>query len=238
MGVDTRTQVILPFLLIMEGIFIPMEFQELEGLTNTESMVLAIYKYYTEKGNLHYCSLRNEDICKMVRLKNESNLIRIKKHLKELGYIRTDGGIKVTYIGVKGDIEVSPGVTYKSVNPDIEVTPPRHISQSGVTYKSVKGDIEVTHKKEKKKKRNKKEEKKEMTNFEKLVELLPVDCKTQEKIDYIKKKYESRINSLDIGSDAMNTWVMNIKLELTDYKTPIKKEDKKEEMSNTIDLFF
>ena len=85
----------------MEGIFIPKEILEIEGISNTERMVLSIYRYYTVEGELHYCSLKNEDICKMVWLKNERNLRVIKKHLKDLGYIRTDGGIKVTYIYTK-----------------------------------------------------------------------------------------------------------------------------------------
>lgn len=228
----------------MDGIFIPMDFQDLEDLTNTESMVLAIYKYYTEKGSLHYCSLRNEDICKMVRLKNESNLIRIKKHLKKLGYIRTDGGVKVTYIGIKGDIKVTPGVTYKSVNPDIEVTQPRHISQSKVTYKSVNTDIEVTHKKEEKRKEEiKKEEKGMMTNFDLLLSRLPKDYHTPERIDYLKTHYMDKLNKADpteLEGGILEGLIAKVRAELTkevpiDYKIPIK--DKKEEVSNTIDLF-
>lgn len=214
----------------MDGIFIPMEFQILEGLTNTESMVLAIYKYYTEKGNLHYCSLKNEDICKMVRLKNESNLIRIKKHLKKLGYIRTDGGIRVYYLGVNPDIKVTPDT---EVNPDIKVTQPRHISQSGVTYKSVNPDIKVTHnKKEKTEKRNKKV----MTNFDLLIDRLPSDYKTPERIDYIKDKYEERLNNTDLIDGAMDSWVTNIKIELNkvypiEYIIP-----KQEKKIDTIDV--
>ncbi len=87
----------------MKGIFIPDEILEIEELNNTECMVLSIYRYYTIEGNLHFCTLCNEDICKKVRLKDKSNLRRIKKHLKDLGYIKTDGGLKVTYLGVKND---------------------------------------------------------------------------------------------------------------------------------------
>ena len=93
----------------MEGIFIPMEILEIEEINNTEKMVLSIYRYYTVNGDLHCCTLKNEDICKIVQLKDESNLRRIKKHLKELGFIRTDGGIKVTYLGVKEDLNVPQG---------------------------------------------------------------------------------------------------------------------------------
>ena len=37
----------------------------------------------------------------MVRLNDDRRLRRIKKRLKDLGYIKTDGGITVTYIGNK-----------------------------------------------------------------------------------------------------------------------------------------
>ena len=83
----------------MTGIFIPDKFLENNELNDKECMVLAIYWYYTVEGNLHCCTLKNKDVCKKVRVKDESRLRRIKKHLKELGLIKTDGGIRVTYIG-------------------------------------------------------------------------------------------------------------------------------------------
>ena len=84
-----------------KGLFIPNEILDLDikDLSNTECMVLAIYWYYTVEGSLHCCKLPNKDVCKKARIKDVRKLQRIKKHLKELGYIRTDGGITVTYIG-------------------------------------------------------------------------------------------------------------------------------------------
>ena len=125
-----------------------MEFLENENLNQTECLVLAIYRYYTLEGKQHCCSLRNEDICKMVKFKDERPLQRIKKHLKELGYIRTNGGIRVFYVGTKGDQTVTPGVTKQSP----------------------KGDSTVAHKKEeKRKKENKKEKEEGMEILDKLL---------------------------------------------------------------------
>lgn len=104
MGVEPQTQVILPFLLLMKkGLFIPDEILEIEELNNTECMVLAVYWYYTVEGSLHCCTLTNKDVCKKARIKEERGLRKIKKHLKDLGLIRTDGGIRVYYTGVRGD---------------------------------------------------------------------------------------------------------------------------------------
>ena len=82
-----------------KGLFIPDEILEIEELNNTECMVLAVYWYYTVEGSLHCCTLTNKDVCKMARIKEERGLRKIKKHLKDLGLIRTDGGIRVYYTG-------------------------------------------------------------------------------------------------------------------------------------------
>ena len=87
-----------------KGLFIPNEILDIKDLSNTECMVLAIYRYYTVEGSLHCCKLLNKDVCKMARISDESGLRKIKKHLKDLGYIRTDGGITVTYIVKKEDL--------------------------------------------------------------------------------------------------------------------------------------
>ena len=154
----------------MTGIFIPMEFLENENLNQTECLVLAIYRYYTLEGKQHCCSLRNEDICKMVKFKDERPLQRIKKHLKELGYIRTNGGIRVFYVGTKGDQTVTPGVTKQSPKGDQQVTRGDQTVTPGVTKQSPKGDSTVAHKKEeKRKKENKKEKEEGMEILDKLL---------------------------------------------------------------------
>ncbi len=212
----------------MKGIFIPMEFQEIEELTNTECMVLAIYKYYTETGDLHCCSLRNEDICKMVRLKDGSNLRRIKKHLKDLGYIRTDGGIRVIYLGIQGGHR-SPS------KEDIEVPQGGHRSPPGRTYKSKREDIEVLHKKEEKEEKRIKKE--EMTNFDLLLTRLPSDYKTPDRLEYLKEEYMNKINNMDLSGGILDMALVNIKDRLNklfpmNYVIP-----KPVPVSDTIDMF-
>ena len=202
----------------MEGIFIPMEILEVEEINNTEKIVLSIYRYYTVNGDLHCCTLKNEDICKIVQLKDESNLRRIKKHLKELGFIRTDGGIKVTYLGVKEDLNVPQG---------------GQISPKGRTNKSKREDKNVPHKEEEKKE---KRIKKVMTNFDLLIDKLPSYYKTPERIDYIKDKYEERINNTDLIDGTIDSWVTNIKIELNRVCPIEYKIEKKKPISNTIDV--
>ena len=80
-----------------KGLFIPDEILEIEELGDKECMVLAVYWHYTVNDELHCCTLTNKEVCKKVRLKDVRRLGRIKKHLKYLGLIKTDGGMNVTY---------------------------------------------------------------------------------------------------------------------------------------------
>ena len=80
-------------------LFIPSEFYKVKELNNTERVVLAIYRHYTFKSDEHCCTLTKkqiaEDLCISV-----DYMKKIKKHLKELGYIKTDG-MNVTYLKEK-----------------------------------------------------------------------------------------------------------------------------------------
>lgn len=84
-----------------KGLFIPNEILAIEELSDKECWVLAVYWYYTVNGDLHCCKLPNKEVCKKVRLNDDRRLRRIKQHLKDLGLIKTNGGITVTYIGKK-----------------------------------------------------------------------------------------------------------------------------------------
>ena len=96
--------------------------------------------------------------------------------------------------------------------------------------------IEHPHKEEKKEKENKKE-KKGMTNFDLLIDNLPSNYKTPERIDYIKNKYNDRLNEADLTGGVLDSWVINIKNELNQ-QFPINYIIPKEEpKSNTIDMF-
>ena len=92
---------ILNYFKIMEGIFIPNEILKLKDINITEKVVLSIYKYYTEQGKYKCCSLSKSQIADELGI-SVDYVKDIKKHLKELGYIRTDGGIRVIYLGIQG----------------------------------------------------------------------------------------------------------------------------------------
>lgn len=222
-----------------KDIYIPAEILDMDGLNNiTECAVLSIYKYYTEKGDRHCCTLRNEDICKMTKL-NERTLQRIKKYLKELGYIRTDGGIRVYYTGVRGDKTDTQGVTKLTEGVTLVSPWGDKTDTLGVTKLVVKGDTGVAHNKEEKRKKEiKKEEKSEMTNFDLLISKLPSEYKTPERIDYIKDNYLDRLNGADLTEGGiLDSWLSGIKVELNRVFPVEYKVEKKEPVSNTIDLF-
>lgn len=206
----------------MKGIFVPDEFLEDGRLNLTECMVLSIYRYYTVEGDQHCCMLKNKDVSKMVRI-SERNLQFIKKHLKDIGYIRTDGGIKVTFIKDRGEASFTP-------KGEASFTP-------GVKKEAKKGEASFAHKKEKKRKIKKEIKKEKMTNFDLLLERLSSDYKTEERLDYLKKNYMDKINNADISGGLFDFWLVNIKNELDkvypmEYVIP-----KKKEVSDTIDLF-
>ena len=210
-------------------VFIPNEILKLKDLNITEKVVLSIYKYYTEQGKYKCCSLSKPQIADELGI-SVDYVKDIKKHLKELGYIRTDGGIRVIYLGIQGG--------------DITPTGGGYNTQGGGYNTHQVGDITPSewgiyppHKKEKKdKKEIKKEEKRIMTNFEMLLDKLSSDYKTPEKIDYIKDKYEKRINNTDLIDGTIESWVTNIRNELNRVYPIEYKIEKKEPISNTIDV--
>ena len=77
----------------MDGIFIPDEIKTLKTINLAEKVLLSIYWYYTN-GKLKCCKKTNEDIYNELMV-SKNTFHRMKTHLKELGYIRTDGGIRV-----------------------------------------------------------------------------------------------------------------------------------------------
>ena len=210
----------------MEGIFIPNEILKLKDINITEKVVLSIYKYYTEQGKYKCCSLSKPQIADELGI-SVDYVKDIKKHLKELGYIRTDGGIRVIYLGVQGG--------------DITPTGGGYNTQGGGYNTHQVGDITPSewgvyppHKKEKENKKEIKKEKKVMTNFDLLLDRFSSDYKTPEKIKYIKDKYEKIINSKDLID--IESWFINIRNELnTVYPIEYKVENKKP-ISNTIDV--
>ena len=207
-------------------VFIPNEILKLKDINITEKVVLSIYKYYTEQGKYKCCSLSKPQIADELGI-SVDYVKDIKKHLKELGYIRTDGGIRVIYLGIQGG--------------DITPTGGGYNTQGGGYNTPQVGDITPSewgiyppHKKEKKDKKEIKKEKKVMTNFDLLLDRLPSYYKTPERIDYIKDKYEERINNTDIVD--IESWFINIRNELNTVYPIEYKAEKKKPISNTIDV--
>ena len=212
-------------------VFIPNEILKLKDINITEKVVLSIYKYYTEQGKYKCCSLSKPQIADELGI-SVDYVKDIKKHLKELGYIRTDGGIRVIYLGIQGG--------------DITPTGGGYNTQGGGYNTHQVGDITPSewgiyppHKKEKKdKKEIKKEEKRIMTNFEMLIHRLPDYYLTEERMNYLKENYKDKINNADMSDGMFDCWLINIKNELNrvypmEYK--VEKVNKKE-VSDTIDL--
>ena len=209
-------------------VFIPNEILKLKDINITEKVVLSIYKYYTEQGKYKCCSLSKPQIADELGI-SVDYVKDIKKHLKELGYIRTDGGIRVIYLGIQGG--------------DITPTGGGYNTQGGGYNTHQVGDITPSewgiyppHKKEKKE--IKKEEKRIMTNFEMLIHRLPDYYLTEERMNYLKENYKDKINNADMSDGMFDCWLINIKNELNrvypmEYK--VEKVNKKE-VSDTIDL--
>lgn len=215
-----------------KGVFIPREIIYMDDLKSmTEKAMLAIYQYYTEQGKYKCCTLTKPQIADELNI-SVNTVKEFKKHLKDLGYIRTEGKNKVFYVGVQ------QGATAPS-KPDNEqgatasplgaTAPPNQVLQHPITgcYST------PLHKKEnKEEKRNNKEG---MTNFDLLLDKLPPDYHTPERIDFIKNTYLDRINEVDFNeSGVLDNWVIGIKYML-DKKFPVeyyvapKVEPKKEE---------
>ena len=169
----------------MEGIFIPKQIAVLEELDGNEKMVLSIYKYYTQKGKYHCCTLTNEEIGKEIG-RSKRQIIRIKNHLKELGFIRI--------IGIKVYYEECHSCHSKG---DILGTEECHSCHS-------KGDTVVTHNKENKNKKEKKEEKETKNNFDQALNNLSDYYKTTEKIEYLKSNYGEYINKINSIDDDLS----------------------------------
>ena len=188
----------------MKGLFIPDEILKKDGLTTTEKMVLSVYKYYTENGKYKCCSMTCEQVADELNI-SVWYINKIKKHLKELGYIRASG-IKVTYLGVK-DCTI---VQSKSVLEYKESVPEYKEDCTIVQSKSV---LEYRHKKEKEiKKEIKKEMSEKKTNLDLLLDKLPEDYKTPETIDFIKTNYLDRINELDLSDvGKVESYVVSLK---------------------------
>ena len=178
----------------MKGVFIPFEFYELD-LNSTEREILAIYKYYTEEGTLKCCVYTNQRIADFIKV-NEKTVKRAKKRFKELGYIRTDGGIRTYYLGITNGQNVPGGRDKMSPGGG------QNVPGGGDKMSPLGGDKMYPHNKEEKrinKEKNKEEMKSELkekqTVFDRVIPFM--DQETKEHIDYIIERYKEQIDRIN-----------------------------------------
>ena len=207
----------------MKGFFIPLDFGKLK-LTQIEEKLLATYRYYTIKGDYHHCALTNKKLAEMLYV-NERSIKRAKKKLKDLGYIKTNGGTRVWYVGI--DIEETETVDevdeveqVEEKVDEVEQVEEKVDEQVKKTEITENEEVDEIDNKTNNKIDNKKDivmEKENKSNFDKLVELLPDDFKHEEMISYLrseKSKDIEYINSVDFSK-------LNTKMYITQLKTII-----------------
>ena len=222
----------------MKGIFIPDEFFEL-NLTHTEIMVLSFYKYYTEKGKMKCCKQPNESIYTKLHI-SEKTFKKVKKHLKELGYIRTDGGIRVYYLGVENKMtesDTEEQITEEVVEPVIdEVEEPTEtdiepVEEVEEPVDEIVDETEITENEEvieedivkpdivKQVETDIVMEQDNKTNFDKLVEQLPDEFKHEEMVKYLMSEKSDKIeyiNSVDFSKLNTVMYVSQFKKIISD----------------------
>ena len=200
----------------MKGIFIPDEFFEL-NLTHTEIMVLSFYKYYTEKGKMKCCKQPNESIYTKLHI-SEKTFKKVKKHLKELGYIRTDGGIRVYYLGVGNDVKETEITETKPVNETVEEVDEveeQFEEKVNKTESTENEEVDETDDKTNNKIDNKKDIVMEKSNVERIIDTLGDFYKTPEKLKYFYDKQQEwvdKINQADYKELSISTYASQIKL--------------------------
>lgn len=189
----------------MKGIFIPNEFLEDANLSFTEAGLLAIYKYYTENGTAKCCTMTNESIYTMLGV-SEKTFHRMKKRLKDLDYIKTNGGIAVWYVSEdKRVVKMAPqGVVDMTVKGGKDDTPLGKNDSLGVVKMTAEGGKDDTHNKEKRNKENNKEEKGDETIFDRVISQLSEEYRTPDKIKFLLDNYGERISRINDSSDDCN----------------------------------
>ena len=224
----------------MKGFFIPLEFGKLK-LTQIEEKLLATYRYYTLlKNGYHHCALTNKKLAEMLYV-NERSIKRAKKKLKDLGYIKTNGGTRVWYVGI--DIEETEIVdeveeTVDEVD-EVEEKVEEKVNKTEITENE---EVDETDNK----KDNKKDIVMEKSNVERIIDTLGDFYKTPEKLKYFYDKNQEwvdKINQADYKELAISTYASQIKLVInTEFGYPeveaIPNQNKKEVKSEEFESCF
>ena len=200
----------------MKGFFIPLEFGKLK-LTQIEEKLLATYRYYTLlKNGYHHCALTNKKLAEMLYV-NERSIKRAKKKLKDLGYIKTNGGIRVWYVGI--DIEETEIVDeVEEVNETVEEVDEveeQFEEKVNKTESTENEEVDETDDKTNNKIDNKKDIVMEKSNVERIIDTLGDFYKTPEKLKYFYDKQQEwvdKINQADYKELVVSTYASQIKL--------------------------
>lgn len=102
-----------------KGIFIPEKILGLKDLNLTEKIIYSIYYFYTFNGD-GSCHLTNETLATTLDI-TLVTFKKAKKRLKDKGYIKTNGGIKV----------IATGINFIPITEGINIIP---ITEGGKNY--------------------------------------------------------------------------------------------------------
>lgn len=224
----------------MKGFFIPLEFGKLK-LTQIEEKLLATYRYYTLlKNGYHHCALSNKKLAEMLYV-NERSIKRAKKKLKDLGYIKTNGGTRVWYVGIgveetetvdeevdeevdEVDEQVEEKVEEQVDETEMTETKPveeqvnevdeveEQVNETEITENEKVDEVEETDNKTDNKKDIVMEKSK--SNVERIIDTLGDFYKTPEKLKYFydkQQKWVDKINQADYEELTISTYASQIK---------------------------
>ena len=193
----------------MKGFFIPLEFGKLK-LTQIEEKLLATYRYYTLlKNGYHHCALTNKKLAEMLYV-NERSIKRAKKKLKDLGYIKTNGGIRVWYVGIGVEETETVDEVEETVEEQVNEPVDEQVEETESTENEEVDEVEETDNKID----NKTDIVMEKSNVERIIDTLGDFYKTPEKLKYFYDKQQEwvdKINQADYKELAVSTYASQIK---------------------------
>ena len=235
----------------MKGFFIPLEFGKLK-LTQIEEKLLATYRYYTLlKNGYHHCALTNKKLAEMLYV-NERSIKRAKKKLKDLGYIKTNGGTRVWYVGIDieeteivDEVDETVDEVEEPTETDIEPVEEKVEEKVNKTEITENEEVDEIDNKTNNKIDNKKDIVMEKSNIERIIDTLGDFYKTPEKLKYFydkKQEWVDKINQADYKELTVSTYASQIKLVInTEFGYPevaaIPNQNKKEVKSEVEGCF-
>ncbi len=204
----------------MNGIYTPEEILHDKRLNSNEKYLLSLYWYFTTKGDKHCCKLTNKEIQDELGMKR-ATFFRTKEHLKELGLIRYNGGIKVWFVGnmqSQNETMQSQNETMQSQNETMQSQNETMQSQNETMQSQ-----NETHNKEIKNKKNKEKNKENKEN--KATDESLDDFLSSWEEDVLKSKQEYQQGKKDNSCDVVDM-VMGLpyKEETTPKEEPIQEQ--------------